>query len=135
MRDIWRGHKADIGARVGPVFGWQTDSRIGEIHHFLATSTDRDADVAKRSALEPEPGSLAVFRTAHIAQLLLSRLLEPFDAYSVEVREHRQHSNTELLQTKNQVPVGLRGGWQAEGSACPTSIVLGLTVAHPQTFG
>jgi hypothetical protein len=80
---------------------YAADPGIGEIHHLLAASADRNADVAKRGPLEAEPGSLPVFRAAHIAQLLLSRLLEPFDACSVEVREHRQHSNMEMLQTKN----------------------------------
>jgi len=50
--------------------------------------------------MKANPGSLAVFRTADITQFFLGRLLEPFDAYSVEVRDHREHSNMELLQTE-----------------------------------
>ena len=55
--------------------------------------------------MEAQPGSLAVFRTTHITQFFPSRLLEPFDAYSVEVREHREHSNMELLETKSRLDV------------------------------
>jgi hypothetical protein len=55
--------------------------------------------------MEAQPGSLAVFGTAHITQFFPSRLLEPFDAYSVEVREHREHSNMELLETKSCIDV------------------------------
>ena len=43
-----------------------------------------------------------MLRAADIAQLFFRRLLEPFDANSVEVREHREHSSMELLQTRNE---------------------------------
>jgi hypothetical protein len=59
--------------------------------------------------MEAQPGSLAVFRTAQITQFFPSRLLEPFDAYSVEVREHREHSNMELLETKSRIDVTKTG--------------------------
>jgi len=40
-----------------------------------------------------------VLRTTDIAQLFNRCLLEPFDAKLVEVRDHREHSNMDLLQT------------------------------------
>ena len=49
-----------------------------------------------------------MFGTAHAAQLFFGRLFEPFDACSVEVREHQKHSNTELLQTYVKRRVGYR---------------------------
>jgi hypothetical protein len=77
------------------------DPQICQIHYLLAASAERDADVAQRGSLEAETWRLPVFRTAHVAQLLFSRLFETFDGCSVEVREHREHSNMDLLQTKN----------------------------------
>jgi hypothetical protein len=69
--------------------------------------------------MEAQPGSLAVFRTAHITQLFSSRLLEPFDAYSVEVREHLEHSNMELLETKSRID-GTGSPWRTH-SCVPRS--------------
>ncbi len=41
-------------------------------------------------------------RTADVAQLFFRRLLEPFDAQPVEVRDHREHSSMDLLQTREK---------------------------------
>jgi hypothetical protein len=38
--------------------------------------------------MEADTRRLVVLRTSHIAQLVLRRLLEPFDAQPVEVRQH-----------------------------------------------
>jgi hypothetical protein len=83
----------------------QTDSRVGDLHYLGTTSAQRNADVAQRGPLEAEPRRLVVFGTPYITQFFLGRLLEPFDAEPVEVREHREHSNMELLQTKNRIDV------------------------------
>ncbi len=42
---------------------------------------------------------------ADIAQLFFGRLLEPFDSKLVEVREHREHSSMDLLQTGEKCDV------------------------------
>jgi len=52
--------------------------------------------------MEAETRRLVVVRTTDITQLVLRSLLEPFDAKLVEVRNHREHSSMDLLQTKNK---------------------------------
>ena len=41
---------------------------------------------------------LVVLGTADVAELVLRSLLEPFDSKLVEVRNHGEHFNMELLQ-------------------------------------
>ena len=53
--------------------------------------------------MEADARRLVVLRTANVAQLVLSRLLEPFDAKTVEVRRHREHFNMILLQTRDKI--------------------------------
>lgn len=61
--------------------------------------------------MKAQAGLLVMIRAADIAQLVLCRFFEPFDASSVEVRKHRKQFSTELLQTKNRIHVELRRNW------------------------
>lgn len=78
------------------------DPLVGDIHQFLTASTKRDADIAQRVTVKADSKGLMVLGAADIAQLVLRRLLESFYANSVEVREHREHSNMELLETRRK---------------------------------
>ena len=70
--------------------------------------------------MKSQPRSLIVLRTADIAQLVFSTLLEPFDANSVEVRDHREHSNMRVFQTKSRSGVCLIVRAKANPCSCRT---------------
>ena len=62
------------------------DPGVGQRHQLVAASAQGDTDVAQRFAMEAQAGRLVMIRAADIAQLVLRRFFEPFDAGSVEVR-------------------------------------------------
>ena len=75
---------------------------VGDLHEPGTTAAQRNCDVAERSPMKTDARRLVVLGTADVAELVLRSLLEPFDSKLVEVRNHGEHFNMELLQREKR---------------------------------
>jgi len=109
----------------------RADARVGDLHQLRATAAEGEGDIVQRGSMEAETRRLVMVGTSDAAQLFLGRPLEPFDAKLVEVRNHREHSNMVLLQTKNEIMLDVPG--QRSKSYTDPNTVLRLPVGRLPT--
>ncbi len=83
----------------------QCNAGVGQFHQPRTATAQRDRDLLQRDAVEVQARRLVMLRTANPAQLLPSRLFEPFHLHPIGVLEHHEHSSTRLLQTRSRADV------------------------------